>query len=92
MNRRLLVGGLSVRLGLSVLFEELRDIQPEKVALAVPSLTALLTSPEPHLRGEAVSLLGVIGVPEGIVRVREMATDPDPRVREIVEMVLEEHS
>jgi HEAT repeat protein len=78
----------SVRLGISVLFEELRRIQPEKLSLAIPCLMAVLEDDEPLLRGEAVSLLGIIGGEVPLDLVKEMADDPDPRVREMVQLVL----
>jgi predicted component of type VI protein secretion system len=80
----------SVRLGISVLFEELQQIQPEKLALAIPSLAQLLTADEPLLRGEAVSLLGIIGNQAAMELVRSQADDPDPQVREMVQLVLRE--
>lgn len=81
---------LSVRLGISVLFEELRSLEPDKVDLAVPSLVELLSAEEPLLRGEAVSLLGIIGSDRAVARVRQQQDDPSPRVREMVELVLAE--
>lgn len=80
----------SVRLGLSVLFEELKSLQPERLALAIPSLSRVLTHEFPLLRGEAVSLLGIIGTREAIELVQEMRGDPNPQVREMAEMILEE--
>ena len=80
----------SVRLGISVLFEELQQIQPEILALAIPSLAELLTADEPLLRGEAVSLLGIIGNQAAMELVRSQADDPDPQVREMVQLVLSE--
>ena len=79
----------SVRLGVSVLFEELQVIQPDKVALAIPSLTALLHADEPLLRGEAVSVLGIIGSIEAMTAIRPLLSDPSPQVREMVQLVLE---
>ena len=81
----------NVRLGLSVLFEELREIQPQKLALASPSLTKLLLSEDPLLRGEAVSILGIIGTDKALSHIRQYREDPSPQVREIVALVLEEH-
>ena len=78
----------SVRLGISVLFEELRSIQPEKLPLAIPCLATILQDEEPLLRGEAVSLLGIIGGEAPLALIRKMAGDPDPRVREMVQLVL----
>jgi hypothetical protein len=80
----------SVRLGVAVLFEELRASQPEKIGLAVPSLLTLLESSQPLLRGEAVSLLAVIGGEEAESHIRRLEADPSPQVREMVELVLGE--
>lgn len=81
----------SVRLGLSVLFEELQAIQPEKLFMAIPSLCKILLLDEPLFRGEAVSLLAVVGTDEALSHIRNHIDDPNPQVREIVELVLEEH-
>ena len=80
----------SVRLGLSVLFEELVEIQPDKLPLAIPSLVEVLNSEESLFRGEAVSLLGIIGTGAALSHVRKLLNDDSPQVREIVELVLEE--
>lgn len=80
----------SVRLGISVLFEELRETQPDKIELAIPSLVGLLSDKEPLLRGEAVSILGIIGSDKAMAHVRGQSNDPSPRVREMVELVLQE--
>lgn len=79
----------SVRLGISVLFEELREIQPEKLSIAIPSLIKLLHSEEPLLRGEAVSILGIIATEEAMTQIRLLHDDPNPQVREMVQLVLE---
>ena len=78
----------SVRLGVAVLFEELRASQPEKIGLAIPSLLTLLESNQPLLRGEAVSLLAVIGGKEAESHIRRLEADPSPQVREMVDLVL----
>ena len=80
----------TVRLGLSVLFEELRETHADHVGLAIPSLAELLDDQEPLLRGEAVSLLGIIGGEEALEYVRRQQGDPSPRVREVVELILQE--
>lgn len=82
----------SVRLGLSVLFEELEQIEPEKLPLAIPSLLEVLNSKESLLRGEAVSLLGIIGTDLALTHIRELRNDDSHQVREVVELVLEERS
>lgn len=80
----------AVRLGVTVLFEELKRIQPEKVGLAVPSLAELLSSESPNIRGEAVSVLGIIGNHDAIAHIEKMKNDPSPQVKEMAEMVMEE--
>ena len=82
----------SVRLGVSVLFEELQAMQPDKLALAIPSLTELLLADEPLWRGEAVSILGIIGTAEALAQIHRLRNDPSAQVREMVALVLEESS
>jgi hypothetical protein len=79
----------NVRLGVSVLFEELQPLQPERLVLAIPSLALLLQSASTLIRGEAINVLGIIGTDEAISLVREMLGDPSPQVREMAELVLE---
>ncbi len=79
----------NVRLGVSVLFEELRSLQPEKLELAIPSLADLLQQESALIRGEAVSVLGIIGTDEALAIVRQMRDDSSPQVREMVELVSE---
>lgn len=84
---------LQVRLGVSVLFEELRLSQPDKMVLAIPSLLALVHSvppPPPFVRGDAISVLGIIGGEAAKAAVRTMVTDPDPQVSEVARDILEE--
>lgn len=80
----------NVRLGIAVLFEELKAIQPEKLEKAIDSLLPLLDDENPLLRGEAVSLLGVIGTREAKKHIHTKSNDPSPQVREMVDLVLTE--
>lgn len=82
----------AVRIGVAVLFEELKKLEPEKTLLAVPSLKTLLHSESPNIRGEAVSVLGIIGGDDAISQIRNLQNDPSPQVREMVNLVLEEES
>ena len=66
--------------------------QPDKLALAIPSLAELLLAEEPLWRGEAVSILGIIDTPEAVALIRPLRHDPSALVREMVELVLEESS
>ena len=72
-----------VRLGVAVLFEELKAIRPDEVSLAVPALAPLLTDQTPWIRGETVNILGIIGTKAALDLVRPLAEDSDPQVREI---------
>lgn len=80
----------AVRVGVAVLFEELKKIQPENLVLALPSLLPLLQSDSANIRGEAIGILGIIGTTEAISHIHSMASDPSPQVQEMVELVLEE--
>lgn len=80
----------AVRVGVAVLFEELKKIQPDKLVLALPSLLPLLQSDSANVRGEAIGILGIIGTTEAISHIHSMASDPSPQVQEMVELVLEE--
>ena len=80
----------NVRLGVSILFEELKLRAPDHTEHAIPSLLPLLKSEQPNLRGEAISVLGIIGGKNAQHHIREMASDPHPQVRELVMEILEE--
>ena len=74
----------TVRLGIGVLFEELAVIQPKKTPLAIPSLLPLLQEKNPILRGEAATILGIIGSIDALKHLEKLKNDPDSQVREIV--------
>ncbi len=78
----------AVRIGVSVLFEYLVQERPDEVGLAVPSLVEALASDLARVRGEAVSVLGIIGTGEALAHVRTMVDDPDPQVAEVARDVL----
>ncbi|WP_456388643.1 HEAT repeat domain-containing protein [Desulfolithobacter sp.] len=74
----------AVRLGVSVLFEYLVEQRPDQVELAIDSLVRQLDSNTPAwIRGEAVSVLGIIGTEKALARVRLLMNDPDPQVAEV---------
>lgn len=83
---------LSVRLGVSMLIEELQPLIPDELPRAIPSLLKLLEDKEPLWRGEAVSILGMLGTQEVLEYIRPLSTDPSAQVREMVEIVLAELS
>ncbi|MGB5883263.1 MAG: HEAT repeat domain-containing protein [Desulfobulbales bacterium] len=74
----------SVRLGTAVLFEELVAMRPDETSLAIPFLLPLLQEENPLLRGEAATILGIIGSPDALQHLRQLANDPDPQVLEII--------
>ena len=77
-----------VRMGLAVLFEELAVARPQDVLLAVPSLLPVLQEEKPYLRGDAATLLGIIGTEEAREQIRKLLNDPDAQVKEIAEDIL----
>lgn len=79
-----------VRMGMAVLFEELKTIRPDEIALAVPYLAEQLTSEISSVRGEATNLLGIISTQEALAAIKPLRDDPDPQVREIVADILVE--
>lgn len=81
---------LNVRLGLFILFEELKLTEPKTITLAINSLLPILHHEEPLFRGEALSLLGIIGDPLTIPVITRALDDPSPQVREMAAMVLDE--
>ena len=74
----------AVRLGVAVLFEELAVLHSKDLPHAIPSLLPLLQEEKPLLRGEAATILGIIGTRTALKHLLPLADDPDPQVREIV--------
>ncbi len=72
-----------VRLGISVLFEELQARQSEYVERAKPGLLPLLESDRAYIRGEALSVLAIIGGSDLRSHAETMLLDMDPQVQEI---------
>ncbi len=84
----------NVRLGLTILFEELQNIRKKDVQndaqLAIPSLMQLLKNESPLIRGEAIGILGIIGTKEAKEIILTQRNDASPQVREMVQLVLTE--
>ena len=72
-----------VRMGVAVLFEWLIEERPGEVAQAVPYLQPLLAEETAYMRGDTLTVLGIIGSDEALALVREKVSDPDPQVAEI---------
>jgi HEAT repeat protein len=79
-----------VRMGVALLFEELKAIRPDEIPMAIPALLPLLKEKTSWIRGEAVNVLGLIGTPEALEHVKTMANDPDPQIKEIVADIINE--
>ena len=79
-----------VRMGMVVLFEELAAVRPDEVSLAVPTLLPLLGEEQSYIRGEAVTLLGLIATREALDALEPLRQDPEPQIVEIVNDILEE--
>ena len=78
----------AVRLGVSVLFEHLAVLSPEQLPLAIPSLVEQLDNPLEWVRGEAASVLGIIGTEEALAPLRLLLSDPSPQIVEIVHDIM----
>ena len=77
----------TVRLGVAVLFEELAVLRPDDLPLAIPALLPLLEESSPILRGEAATILGIIGDGEAIANLRTLQNDPDQQDNDSVGLV-----
>lgn len=80
----------AVRLGVSVLFEYLVAERPGDVHLALPSLEHALKHEAPWVRGEAVSVLAIIGTKDALDLIKTVEHDPAPEVADVVQDVLAE--
>lgn len=80
----------NVRLGISVLFEELKAYCKDDIYRAVPSLCEAFENSQPHVRGEVISVLGIIGSADAIRCVKKGLNDDSHQVREVARDVLEE--
>ncbi|GAB4421403.1 MAG: HEAT repeat domain-containing protein [Thermodesulfovibrionales bacterium] len=79
-----------VRLGVAALVETLTEEDPENILISIPSTAALLRDQNPTVRGDAAYLLGMIGHPDALPSLKEIADDEDTEVREIVRESIEE--
>jgi HEAT repeat protein len=79
-----------VRIGMAVLFEELAATRPDEIHRAIPFLLPLLQDQIAHVRGEAVTLLGIIASPEALAAIVPLQNDSDPQVAEIAFDILAE--
>jgi hypothetical protein len=78
----------AVRLGVSVLFEHLAVLSAQHLPLAIPSLVAQLENPIDWVRGEAASVLGIIGTEAALTPLHLLLNDSSPQIKEIVHDIL----
>ena len=78
----------AVRLGISVLFEQLCILDPAAVSLAVGPLAEQLNNSQAWIRGEAASILAIIGTEEAFLLIRALLSDPSRQVVEIIHDIL----
>jgi HEAT repeat protein len=74
---------LRVRLGVTVLVEELIGEHREELTAAVPGTVGLLKHENPTIRGDAASVLGIIRDASAIEALRICLNDDHPGVREV---------
>jgi len=79
---------LRVRLGATALVEELAAEYREDLRTAIPGIIRLLKHENPTIRGDAVSVLGMIRDPLAIDALRSSLKDEHPGVREVAREVL----
>jgi len=80
----------NVRLGILVLFEELKIYCEKDIHLAVPSLCEAYDKSQPYIRGEVISVLGIIGSVDAVRCIKQGLSDDSPQVQEVARDVLEE--
>ncbi|MGI6657080.1 MAG: HEAT repeat domain-containing protein [Desulfobulbus sp.] len=79
----------ATRLGVSILFEELVETSPELLPAAIPGLIEQLGHAQPTIRGEAASVLAIIGTPEALTPLPPLRDDPSPQVAALVRDILD---
>jgi HEAT repeat protein len=67
-------------------------MRPDETSLAIPFLLPLLQEENPLLRGEAATILGIIGSPDALQHLRQLANDPDPQVLEIISDIINQET
>jgi len=77
-----------VRMGVAVLFEWLIEERPEQVEQAIPYLEPVLAEKTAYMRGDTLTVLGIIGTDRALALVRKKLSDPDPQVAEIAQDIL----
>jgi hypothetical protein len=92
MGELLKNGSMKVKLGATLLIEELKDIKPDDITLAIPSILPLLKSENPTVRGDAADLVGIIGDKNNLEFLTPLLKDPNRQVIEIAQDAIDELS
>ena len=79
-----------VRVGITAMMEELRNLDRANVPAAVPVLLPLLGHDNPVVRGDTANILGIIGDRTLLPAIGKALTDEDPNVRLIAREAIEE--
>jgi HEAT repeat protein len=79
-----------VRIGITALMEELKNLDPENISGAIPVLLPLLDHAEPFVRGDSANLLGIIGDRNTLSYLEKMLADENENVRLIAKEAIEE--
>lgn len=87
---RLLVGGnMFVRLGVNMLLEDLKEIKPGDIHLALAKLIPLLSHENPTIRGDAADMIGNVGSADHIELLTPLLNDEHSQVREVAGEAIE---
>ena len=81
---------IRVRLGATALVEELAQEHRDELKTAIPGLIALLRHENPTIRGDAVSVLGMIRDETSVAALQACLKDDHPGVREAAREALTE--
>lgn len=75
----------NTRLGTLVILEDLFQEDPESARKAVPGLVEALDDPEPSIRGDAATALGIVGDASAIPLLEKLLDDEYEDVREVAQ-------
>jgi HEAT repeat protein len=79
-----------VRIGTTALIESLNEVDKENVTRAVPHLISLLKNEDPNVRGDSVSLIGLIANEDVTEEIKPLLDDDNPNVKILAEEAIVE--